>query len=189
MTDRRVVRCRVCKLNQFEPANKKCRKCHYNLAPPIPKLPEPPMELVDEPEAPFQRSYNVSDVSKRIRIYRTELGKTQAMVSGKDTHAYLSRIENGHMPSIAYLEYIASQLDIPIAWLLEPISKDRMADLFLRRIMVEVRKIGGLREQQWQFITKAVKQLRGGANAVVQAECGGVRRQVDDSRVENRTWA
>jgi transcriptional regulator with XRE-family HTH domain len=58
-------------------------------------------------------------------------------------HCTTSRIEQGFRnPSLNVLERLADCLQIPITWLMQPVTNERIAELFAREVLLATRQVG-----------------------------------------------
>lgn len=129
---RRTVRCTGCGLNQYETHNLLCRRCRVTL----------PVAILAMHRMPLRGRRVLEEIGHVIATYRMALGLPQKCL-GLPTRSTVARVEAGDFyPSLAALEKIAEGFGIPIAWLLEEISADRVASLFSEFILREVRERG-----------------------------------------------
>jgi len=162
MNEPRTIRCRKCNLNQYETKNKLCRRCGTFFAPAIPPLPPPPMVVVEAPEPEIRKptvkhSNNVLAISRRLVAYRMALGWSQTRLAKGLASGYISRAENGLViMSAGYLQMLADRLGIPVCWLLEDVTEERLTELFARRIFLETRSMD---ENRRQYLLCRMKKL------------------------------
>jgi transcriptional regulator with XRE-family HTH domain len=133
---RRIVRCTACRLNQYETQNKLCRRCYVPLPPERELLPS----ITSLPSRPLRGGKIFGQIGRVVAMYRMARGLQQGDLkfTGRST---ISRLETGvFYPSIALLEKLADALEIPIVWLFEEATPDRMATLFAALVLHEVRE-------------------------------------------------
>jgi len=137
---RRVVRCEHCGLNQFETRNGSCRRCHRAL-PAI----EVKRAVAEIPVIPVASKPIGELVSEGVRAYRMARGWSQGEFEDESgiTHSVTSRIETGgYVPSIAMIERLAAGLRVPIRWIFEPVTAERLGEVFAVRVLRDLRAMG-----------------------------------------------
>ncbi len=124
-TEREVIRCKHCNLNQYLTGNDCCRRCDKPLHDPEPvEEPENPTPILPIPvhrRVPITRYTPTSylmNFGPILRQVRQELGFTQedtAYISGV-SRVYLTRIEGGfHDPSPDTLDKMCRSLHITVS--------------------------------------------------------------------------
>ncbi len=151
MNDRPTVRCRACNLNQFETMNKKCRRCQKPLFE-VAVLPPLPISI----RAARHNSVSFRDVGEHVTAYRKALGWRQSELAKGINHSYICKLENGAPVGIGYLEKLADRLGVPVMWLIEDVTEERLAEMFARRVFLESRTFSWV---QKQMIVRGVENL------------------------------
>ena len=112
-----------------------------------------------------------SEIGKRIKLIRKQKGITQQMLAGDQiTRNMLSRIENGFaLPSVSTLIYIAKQLDVPCACLLDD---NAMSDYSKSQTVLAARKYmkSGEHEKALELINKSEIEIDDEL-AIIMIEC------------------
>lgn len=141
MTD--VVRCVRCKLNQYWTSDSLCRRCRT----PLPKI-ITASSIITAQVIPIEQTKVldcVKVVSESLFTYREASHLTQ-MALGRRVqmgHATISRIEGRtRCMTLSVLEKLATGLQIPVTWLMQPVTDDRLAELFAREILLATRQAG-----------------------------------------------
>ena len=145
---RPIIRCVRCNLNQFKTESGACRRCGALF--PVEYV--PPVVIAKPPLRPLN-----TIVAEAVYQYRTAWGWGQhdfVKISGI-SRSVICRIEKCKVnTSIAMAERIAGGLRVPVGWVLEPPTPDRLAAIFAVRVLQEVRE----HRVAWKAdVVKAVK--------------------------------
>jgi transcriptional regulator with XRE-family HTH domain len=77
-----------------------------------------------------------------VRSYRVAQGLKQChleRITGI-AHSTIFKVENYKMtPRLYLLEKLAAGLSVPVTWLLEPVTNERLAEIFAVKLLQEVR--------------------------------------------------
>jgi len=116
-SQREVIRCKHCKLNQFRPATLVCVRCKKSLEMELPAPVLAPLTLVPAPpEAP--QGLQVANAVRDLRHVRN-LSQRQLAARMNVPRTYISKIENGKaMPTLSSLDRLAKALDVDMSALL-----------------------------------------------------------------------
>lgn len=142
-TQREVVRCEHCKLNQYRTAADSCRRCKKSLLPEQPKL-QPQLAVAAEPEPAAER--DGLQVAAAVRDLRRVRNLSQRQLAGRMNvpRTYISKIENGKaMPTLSSLDRLARALQVDISALLRDAPtrhKDETAVLIADPFLAEIAK-------------------------------------------------
>lgn len=118
MSEREVIRCWSCDLNQFVLASRMCRKCHQSIDGPTepvevaveaPLKPEPIVnDLAKNRDFPFWFSFSVWEIRRTQGMSQRDVAKRLNV-----TRTYISKIENGEcLPSIRSVARLAGALSV-----------------------------------------------------------------------------
>jgi len=152
---RPTIRCKHCNLNQFETKSGLCRRCLRLL----PVQFQQPIELVDPPESRKEYKFDNALFVKAISFYRTNKGFKKSEIA-RQLHvsgAFVSKAESGFSrPTLATLERFAGVLDVPMGWLVSPVTDEKKAELFA----VEVFQLSrSMRPQDKDYILRTVREV------------------------------
>ena len=131
---RPIIRCVRCNLNQFKTESGACRRCGTLF--PVEWVPPVVMAKADP------RPLNVI-VAESVYTYRTAWGWRQCDFekAAGISHSVICRVEKCKMKiSIAMAERIGTGLRVPVSWVLEPPTPERLAAIFAVRVLQEVRE-------------------------------------------------
>lgn len=150
---RDVVRCDLCRLTQFIPANRNCRRCHASLDEIIqPTAPEATPVLAHQmncaPSAKLPAA--VRTLRLRLGLSQRDLGTNMAV-----PRTYVSKIENDKAtPNLPGLERLARGLRVTVAELLgggERTRQDEVrelaADPFVNSLLPYLPHLGELQRR------------------------------------------
>ncbi len=143
--DREVVKCSLCKLNQFVTQSRHCRRCHVYLAMyAMPALPEllPELTVAPSPQPSIQ---------KRLQAVRIIIGMTGGVAASQShiSRSYLCKVEGSQkMPSYNTLHSLCQTYGVSvkelvsgdIGYILDAFQKELIA---LRRLL-SPEKVGRL---------------------------------------------
>lgn len=110
MSDREIIRCQACKLNQFMTNSGNCRKCHAALKS------EPVAVAIVTEEHCWRAAEYFKNFGANMRILRQAIGLSSLQLAGKAGmwRQGISRIENGRsIPDLQGCYRLAKALDIP----------------------------------------------------------------------------
>ena len=148
---RRVTRCLQCDLKQFETKSMNCRRCSAKL-----------VRGVGFEDRIFDWHKGIGLAAKAYRM-AWDLKQQDAAVIQSGARGTLSRIETKGVTSgtIYRIEKLSSTLHVPIAWLLQEVTEDRLAEIFAVRCLQAVRETALDKEAVVKLVLQVAKEKRG----------------------------
>jgi len=122
MSDREVIRCPHCSLNQFMTVKKNCRRCHRLFVepePPAARGPAPAVKVrVEKMDFAFWMAFVLWDSRKTLGLSARDLGKRL-----KAPRTWISKVENlKAMPTLNSLRRFCQVLETSPAHLVRKIE-------------------------------------------------------------------